>query len=400
MEPAPPFEVVEVAGGRVYRLPVRQLGALRLLAIGPLVLAGLVSVFFFNHCIPRFAKGPLSEWEWVLFSLFALGYARGFHALVSLAAAIWCGQTEVEVGDDGAMRALDRAGWFRVRWGRLKPGAARKLVLSAFAPAVDPNRPAKPVPSMLWQLHAERDRGRKVLLAMAYPREVLAALAARLAEHLVIAAPVGDDGVTAPTVGPLPVVVEEPEALTRDVLEQPATSRVVLDRHPDGVTLTVPPLGLRTALGGLIFAGLFFALIGGAVTVMMIGALVRGNARFNPGVPVGAVFLLFGVGMVLAAVQAGRKRAVLAVVGDRLLYFESGPLLSKRSEWTRDALRDIGHGPSNVSVNKKPLPQLQIVLSDGKNVGVLTGRDETELKWIATVLRHALRLPHAPPPVP
>ncbi len=181
----------------------------------------------------------------------------------------------------------------------------------------------------------------------------------------------------------------------RDVLEQPSGSRVIVERHADGVTITVPPLGVRSALGGAIFIGVIFATVGGILAVMTLPELLRGNAKFNLGIVIVVVFTCVGVGIVLAAVQSGRKRVVLAIVGDRLLTYESGPLSSKRREWNRAELNDIDCGPSGVSVNNRPLPQLHIDVGDSSPIGMLTGRNLIELKWIATVLRHALRLPGA-----
>lgn len=399
-DPAPPFEVTEIVGGRLYRLPPRQLGAARSLAFAPLVLAGIGFAFIVSSYVSRAARGPLTDWQWALLTVGALSYARACYWLVSIAAAVWCGRGEIEVRDDGAVRAFDRAGWFRPRWGRVKAGTLRRLILKEFSPVKDSTgKPA--APALFWHLLAETARGRKVWLALGYPREVLAALAAKLAQPVAseLAQPVTDPVTGEPAAAPIlvPVVVEAPDAPGRDVREQPPDSRVRLERHPDGVTVTVPRLGVVKGSGGMVFMGLIFSAVGGVFTVSLIERLLNPNAGPIGGTPIGAIFLVIGVVMLVASVQAGMKRVVLAVVGDRLLTFETGPLGSRRREFTRDGLRDIACGPSNVSVNKKPLPQLQIVEVYESTVGMLTGRDETELMWIATVLRQALKLPAAPP---
>ncbi|MBN9118692.1 MAG: hypothetical protein J0I06_05970 [Planctomycetes bacterium] len=406
MEPAsapPPFEIVETPAGRLYRLPPRQLGGLRVLAVPPLVVAVAVAAVLVNYYLTRAAKGPLDEWAWATFIASGIGWTRAGYTLVSLAAAIWCGRSEIEVTEGGAVWAADRVGWLRVHVGKLRPGAARKLVLSEFVPARDATgQPLTTGPVPLWSLTVETDRGGKVWLALAHPREVLAALADELANRLSIATPAPhnpDTGEPLPvaTGAPVPVVVEEPEVPNRDVLEQPADSRVVLERHPDGVTVTVPPPGVWRASGGLLIVGGIFSLVGGGIVVNLLW-LLWANPGLIGGEPVGVFFLLVGLALILAAVHYGRKRAVLAVVGDRLLTFETGPLGSRRREFGRAGLLDIACGPSNVSVNNKPLPQLQIVPAhNNQRVGMLTGRDEDELKWIATVLRQALGIPDVPP---
>jgi hypothetical protein len=181
------------------------------------------------------------------------------------------------------------------------------------------------------------------------------------------------------------------------VLEQPPGSRVNVERHPDGVTITVPPLGLGKANGGIIFLGLLFVVIGGFLLVGSLVALFQGNPKRPLGALIpGIVFFCVGGCFFLTSLHTGLKKVVLAVVGDKLLTFETGPLGSRRREFTRADLCDIRCGPSNISVNKKPLPQLQIITHDKTHFGTLTSRDEIELKWIATVLRQALGIPSEP----
>ncbi len=401
--PGPPFEVVETAAGRLYRLPARRLGAIRCLAVFPLVLAIGTAAFIVQFYLTRAARGPLDEWAWATFVVLGLGWTRASYSLASYAAAIWCGRTEIEIADTGAVWGTDRVGWFRVRWGKLKPGTARKLVLAEFARF--PDKDGKPIarPYLLWNLTVETARGRKVSLAPAHPRELLTELANELATRLALTAPAPPNDPNtgeSPAVGPaapVPVVIEEPLIPTRDVTEQPRDSRVGVERHPDGVTVTVPPIGIWNVPGGLFFAGVLLTLIGAGVTIAVLNALIRQNAKFNPGMFVGVAFFCVGAGLVLAAINSGRKRAVLAVVGDRLLTLETGPFGSRRREFARTELLDIACGPSNVKVNNKPVPQLQIVAPDKKTVGMLTGRDETELKWLATVLRQALGIPGEAP---
>jgi len=48
-------------------------------------------------------------------------------------------------------------------------------------------------------------------------------------------------------------------------------------------------------------------------------------------------------------------------------------------------------------VNNRPVIELQVHPRVGKKVGLLAGRDETELRWMATQLRRALKVPANPP---
>jgi hypothetical protein len=52
-----------------------------------------------------------------------------------------------------------------------------------------------------------------------------------------------------------------------------------------------------------------------------------------------------------------------------------------------------------MEVNGRPVLELQIHPVGGKKWGLLAGRDEDELRWMATALRRALKLPaHSPHP--
>jgi hypothetical protein len=103
--------------------------------------------------------------------------------------------------------------------------------------------------------------------------------------------------------------------------------------------------------------------------------------------------ILVGLAILIGIIASGRSQAVLAVVGDQLFYFHKGLFWSRRKEWHRDQLCDIRIGKSNVSVNKEPLVEMKLYFLEGKTKGLLLGRDEEELRWLATKLRKSLGLP-------
>jgi hypothetical protein len=394
--------VTDTATGRLYRLPPRQLGGLRGLAFLPLLAAVGVGALLIRSYIIRAANAPMDELAWAWFLITGLGWTRACYTLLSLAAAIWCGRNEIEIAPDGRVWATDRVGWLRVRWTKLKPGMVERLVVAEFVQVPDSTRKPNTLPARLWKLTAYLGQCRWAWLAPGHPQDVLTALAADLSTHIAIAPAPQDDPVTGEPVAvcpaaPVQVVVEEPGVPNRDVSEQPVMSRIVVERHADGVTVTVPPRGIWRASGGVIVIGVLFALGGAAMVGSLIWQLFQANPGRIGGEPIGIVFLLIGLGVTIGCVHFGRKRYVLAVVGDRLLTLETGPLGSRRREFVRADLLDIASGPSNVSVNNKPLPQLQIVSGDKGRVGMLTGRDEHELKWLATVLRQAMGIPSAAP---
>jgi hypothetical protein len=67
------------------------------------------------------------------------------------------------------------------------------------------------------------------------------------------------------------------------------------------------------------------------------------------------------------------------------------------SEWLREVrqredIADIRAGPSGREVNDRPVLELQVHPRKGKKVGLLAGRNEEELRWMAAQLRRALEL--------
>jgi len=155
----------------------------------------------------------------------------------------------------------------------------------------------------------------------------------------------------------------------------------------------------------------FFALIwNGFMTVFTSGIICGGlNAEDKPDATALWIFPLFlllfwavGIGMLLGALNMGRRSAMFAVAGGNLLVMQKGIFGTKRREWSAQEISSIVTGPSGMKVNDRDVPQLQIHAS-GEKLGLLTGRDERELEWLACELRNAWRAasssgqPHAPP---
>jgi hypothetical protein len=237
-------------------------------------------------------------------------------------------------------------------------------------------------------LTAQCDRGQPLTLARSYPRDWLRSLAADLARRLscvsgkmaALAVEVVEDRHE-----PVPFVERS---------EKPSQSKAVLVRQASGLALTLPPPGLWRGSSGCYFLfGLVWMM---CVTVAGIsflpGAPDRGQA-----VLVLLICLVAGVVVLLIGIHLGSKQAVFTVAGASLMVVEdSGLLGSKCHEWTRREIADIrtGWAGPDMNADEKPLPELQILLGNGEIHGMLSGRGEQELQWIATVLRQALRVPH------
>ena len=180
--------------------------------------------------------------------------------------------------------------------------------------------------------------------------------------------------------------------------DQPATSRVVCEQRDNGVTLTVPPGGI----------GPFFLLGCGLCAFAMlptIAGFISGfrteDGSLGP-LWLSASFWALALAVLIPAFHHARAQVTLAVLGDELEAEVSSVLRTRRYSWKRNELADVRSGDNGwVSggdeSNLTPVAQLHIFPKYDKKVGLLAGRDATEIRWIATVLRRALRLPHSFP---
>jgi hypothetical protein len=259
-------------------------------------------------------------------------------------------------------------------------------------------------------------KGRELLLGQSGAEKATRAAAQKIAEFLGLEfadRTTGDAPLPAnrrwhvsldvPGLGPVSVESAAPPApeLTayefRDRAEQPEGSRVQVEPYAEGVTLTVPPAGIWRGSKGLLVFGLIWTVLISAIGLIVMGFMQQ-SGHYHKGVLAGlAFFELVGLFMVAGAIQMGRRRAVLAVVGERLLLLQAGPFRRTRREWARDELTDVRTGHGSLSAGGEPVIELQVIARRGKKCGLLGGRDEEELRWLATVLRRSLALSPATP---
>ncbi|HMP01760.1 MAG TPA: hypothetical protein PKC45_04580 [Gemmatales bacterium] len=179
-------------------------------------------------------------------------------------------------------------------------------------------------------------------------------------------------------------------------LPQPEQSTIVCERFPDGVTLTIPPVGVRRQ-----------KLMGPAMVLLLvgIGLLVGPYAAtqlFNAKPPVaflavmGSIVTLMGLGCLLGAINMGRRQAVLAKVGDQLWVLQTGLFGARRHEWALPDVRQIRVGPSGLKINEQAVPELKIETQSGERTGPLAGGPVEELLGLADVRARAVGLDRRP----
>lgn len=384
---------VEGSGGR-YLLPRRELGNLRWIAVPVIAIA--VFVFgFMTFWAWGFAGGfqhAFGNWG-LLAALVALpGYVAG-GALLMIAGAILFGRAELSYRED-RLTCCERVGIFR--WQRHVP--IDQIQRLTIAGAIDHStEDEERVPLDLkgqTALLAEMTQGKDRLLIVGYPRALLRPLADHLARALHVDAP--------DLMEPLEVrekdvswLSEAPSDAAR--AERPAATSIELQASHAGKTFIVPAPGVWKGSGGLFGFSLFWCGFMAVFTSIAVGILAFGDQKpekealliFGVMIP---LFWAIGIGMLLGAINMGRRQAAIAVINSELRVIQSSLFGVKRREWLLSDIQTVRSGRSGVEVNNQPVMQLQIVPKTERPFAMLTGRTLDELNWIARELREML--PH------
>ena len=129
-------------------------------------------------------------------------------------------------------------------------------------------------------------------------------------------------------------------------------------------------------------AGLFF----GGVLLATMGE----DPEVKPFLFLPLVFVAVGLFVMLWPVAASRRSCSIEIVGDELRIRRKGGFWGEKVHtWTKDQIQAIEVNDSTTSVNDRNLRQLSIKVGY-MGRGMLIGRDEVELQWIAAKLRDGL----------
>lgn len=306
------------------------------------------------------------------------GFIGGI-ALLGIGTTLMFGHCEIEVDPD-VLRWIECVGPFR--WHRSRPIASVRRLSVETTQAHSQYEASSPNSGSLTAIKVETT-GKPWMIALAYDRALLVPLATRLAtECNAVAAELGMETIVD--------VVEISDGPSRRT-EQPTGSQIVCEKLEDGVTFNIPPAGLRKGSSGLFTFSILWCGFMTVFTTIVLFAEKPGGGELWLMLLFAAAFWLIGIGMMLSAVNMGRRRAAIAVVGNSVMALQTSLFRSRSAEWQSCDIQAIRVGPSGMEVNDQPVLQLQIVPTSGKTFGLLSGRDVAELEWMATLLGDALK---------
>jgi hypothetical protein len=275
-----------------------------------------------------------------------------------------------------------------IRWRRRMPrGPVHKFKVKFGMATNDKPVTSSPL-AELGALTAEFEQGKPRVLVLGYPRDWLEALGKDLSARV---------GSSLSTVGaPAVEVVDETANDPRfaDVTEKPVDSSVTVEHSASGLLMIVPPAGLRKGSMGFFSFAIIWCLFMAVFTGLVVLSKSSGKADnfWVFGLFISA-FWLIGLSMLAVAINMGRRKATLSIDGDGLALNQVSLLGTKNWQWPRGAIAAVRADASGMEVNERPVTELQIHPVAGKKVGFFAGRDEAELRWMATELRRGLNVP-------
>lgn len=254
------------------------------------------------------------------------------------------------------------------------------------------------------------DRGGKesVLLLRHYSNNFLEKVAAYLSDQI-------NELHLHPGDGPVTTVSENREdRLQQPLSEQPHESRIRVEQSVKNLILHIPPTGLLKHGGGV-----------GAVTCAgFVGTLIIASvAAFNLDLEIMVGFLIFFsflsvlcFGIFIWAFNAARRTTTLRISPDALKVEQQAPFGTRTYRWRSDEIEAVDvapsryatspyrdrdeewqpmtslHSPQGAGINREQqqVAALRVFPTDEEPVDFFPGRDDQELRWLATLVRREI----------
>jgi hypothetical protein len=381
-----------------YELPQRKLGKVRKAGIGFLIFGMVVTAFMiFWMCGPILgglaSRGP-GRWISITFGLLGLpGLAFGLGIiLVGIAILKNIGHSEILVTAD-EICSIECLGPIRLRF-RRNLALINRLVVAPPVRLNPNNTPKQEYEEYLSGLTVECKSGKPIFVAPGYPREMVHCLA----DHLTASMAQCSRHAGLPVVEEetIPVVDESTDGPAEDLpVQKPADSNAVVRDLPNGFAIVVPPAGLFKGTKGMFAFSLLWNGFMMVMTTLVVSSQFGGSAN-KPPLFIFLVIGLFwaiGIGLLLAAINMGRRQTMLAVIGNVFAVKTTGIFGVKEKKVRIEEIGDVRVGPSGVEVNERPVLELQVLgKDDKKSIGLLSERNDDELRWMAWLIRNRTSL--------
>jgi hypothetical protein len=181
----------------------------------------------------------------------------------------------------------------------------------------------------------------------------------------------------------------------QELREQPAGSKVLVEKSPEGVRLTIPPGNLWLGRIPVILRAIATVIVLFTLATFILFWVGRLGTPLIIAVTFGAgfadtVLILAYLSLVFANTRLGRQWAIIAVQDANLNVLYTSPIRGRERRWLSQQQPDVRLGHPWGGFGR--LWELQIHAGQEK-VGLLVGRDPIELQWLATLIRQALQLP-------
>jgi hypothetical protein len=395
-----------------YRLPPRELGACRFVGL-PLLIPALILCVIVCYAAWQIVEGLLQAAGvqallWLGGLMIGIGFLALAWRLACVGLFILAGRSEIELRD-GVLYAHERCGPLCWTWERSASDLRRLFVSEGLEPLnFFGNVTAGPLGRLCaitpeWKPVVGGKPAKSMWLAPGYPRAWLLAVARDLAYRCAPAAEPAfsiDPAKAKLPREPIAVVQRGPDFSDfEELAEQPEGSRITVAPSADGFLVVVPPLLLRSGPGWL-WGGLFLCFFAFAVSTTFFND--------EADLPLWMRILLFaasgivGIAFVAAHANLALRRVELAVHGESLMVWQSTLWGESKSQWSREQVADVfvlrhsdSEGPDHFELQIQPQPDA------GSEMRLLAYQDPADLRWLATLLRRALRCDglsmHSPP---
>ena len=381
----PQFREVIEAQGVTFWLPKRKHKAIKIIGLVLLFFSSIPMIFAYNFCIDPFQEyletGEIFMLIFSIFGLIPLFITVGM-VLLGLLLIFFGIQARLRITHE-KVEAREYLGFFRKTWSY--PRADIQSIAKQHGTQLNRVTNTKSKMDFVVISLSIKDNPRGGMLAPGYPAAVIDPLLQRLGEELSI--PVEAELENPPAAEHDDAQNSDDSVSTEPIPDQPEGSLIEYEDRPEGLAVRIPPVGIRRGSKGMFT----FSIIWNLLTFFIVGfliyeAVVKGDDEALVAVAVMSIFMLVGVGTMLASINMGKRNADILVLPNEVVIKRRNIFGEKILQHNLDQVTGFHVGPSGMEVNNVKVMELKIDLSGSKAVGMLSQLTDPELQWLAALL--------------